>query len=41
VAVPAIIGVTFDPDGGIVMASNDTIWRLDADLRPYWPARIS
>ena len=41
VAVPAIIGVAFDPDGGIVMASNDTIWRLDVDCRPYWPARIS
>jgi sugar lactone lactonase YvrE len=40
-AVPAIIGVAFDPDGGVVMASNDTIWRLDADRRPYWPARTS
>ena len=40
-AVPAIIGVTFDPDGGIVMASNDTLWRLDVDRRPYWPARTS
>jgi sugar lactone lactonase YvrE len=40
-AVPAIIGVAFDPDGGIVMASNDTIWRLDVDRRPYWPRRTS
>jgi sugar lactone lactonase YvrE len=40
-AVPAIIGVTFDPDGGVVMASNDTIWRLDVDRRPYWPVRTS
>jgi sugar lactone lactonase YvrE len=40
-AVPAIIGVTFDPEGGVVMASNDTIWRLDVDRRPYWPGRTS
>jgi sugar lactone lactonase YvrE len=36
-AVPAIIGVAFDPAGGVIMASNDTIWRLDTDHRPYWP----
>ena len=40
-AVPAIIGVAFDPEGGVVMASNDTIWRLDVDRRPYWPGRTS
>jgi sugar lactone lactonase YvrE len=40
-AVPAIVGVTFDPEGGVVMASNDTIWRLDVDRRPYWPRRTS
>ena len=40
-AVPAIVGVAFDPDGGVVMASNDTLWRLDVDRRPYWPARTS
>jgi hypothetical protein len=40
-AVPAIVGVAFDPEGGVVMASNDTIWRLDVDRRPYWPRRTS
>jgi DNA-binding beta-propeller fold protein YncE len=28
-AAPALIGVAFDPRGGIALASNDTIWRLD------------
>jgi sugar lactone lactonase YvrE len=40
-AVPAIVGVALDPEGGVVMASNDTIWRLDVDRRPYWPGRTS
>jgi sugar lactone lactonase YvrE len=40
-AVPAIVGVAFDPDGGVLMASNDTIWRVDVDRRPYWPVRTS
>ena len=31
---PALIGVAFDPSGGVVLASNDTIWRIDTDLRP-------
>ena len=35
---PALIGVAFDPEGGVVLASNDTIWRLDVDLRPFVPA---
>jgi sugar lactone lactonase YvrE len=33
-AVSGIIGVAFDPDGGTVVASNDTVWRLDDDRRP-------
>jgi len=32
---PALIGVAFDPRGGLALASNDTVWHLDADLRPY------
>jgi sugar lactone lactonase YvrE len=40
-AVPAIVGVAFDPFGGTVLASNDTIWRLGVDTRPYWPGRTS
>lgn len=35
---PALVGVAFDPDGGLVLASNDTIWRLEVDLRPFFPA---
>ena len=34
-AAPALIGLAFDPEGGLVLASNDTIWRLDCDLRPW------
>jgi sugar lactone lactonase YvrE len=40
-AVPAIVGVAFDPGGGLLLASNDTIWRLAVDSRPYWPGRAS
>jgi sugar lactone lactonase YvrE len=32
---PALIGVAFDPDGGIALASNDTVWRLAVGLKPY------
>ena len=33
-AATGIIGVAFDPEGGTVIASNDTVWRLDNGLRP-------
>lgn len=33
---PMLIGVAFDPRGGIVLASNDTVWRLDVGLKPFW-----
>jgi sugar lactone lactonase YvrE len=36
-SAPSLIGVAFDPDGGLVLASNDTIWRLDVDLKPRAP----
>jgi hypothetical protein len=35
VTAPSLVGVTFDPAGGLVLASADTIWRLDCPLRPY------
>jgi sugar lactone lactonase YvrE len=35
VAAPSLVGVAFDPAGGAVLASNDTIWRLDVPLRPW------
>ena len=28
-AAPSLIGVTFDPDGNIIVASNDTVYRFD------------
>jgi sugar lactone lactonase YvrE len=33
-AVPGIIGVAFDPDGGTIVASNETVWRFDDERRP-------
>jgi sugar lactone lactonase YvrE len=29
-SAPALVGVAFDPLGGLVLASSDTVWRLDA-----------
>lgn len=34
-AAPALVGVAFDPRGGLVVSSNDTAYRLDVDLRPW------
>jgi hypothetical protein len=34
VSAPTLVGVAFDPEGGLVLASTDTIWRLDAPLSP-------
>ena len=31
---PALIGLAFDPAGGIVLASNDNVWKLDVGLKP-------
>ena len=28
---PALVGIAFDPGGGVVLASNDTVWKLDVD----------
>ncbi len=28
-SAPALVGVAFDPLGGLVVVSNDTVWRLD------------
>lgn len=30
----SLVGVTFDPAGGLILASNDTIWKLDVPLKP-------
>lgn len=37
-AAPAVVGLAFDPRGGLVAASNDTAYRLEVALRP-WVAR--
>jgi sugar lactone lactonase YvrE len=33
-SAPALIGVALDPQGGLVVASNDVIWRVDVPLQP-------
>lgn len=33
-SAPSLVGVTFDPEGGVILASNDTVWKLDVALRP-------
>jgi hypothetical protein len=33
-AAPSLVGVAFDPEGGLLVASADTIWRLDCPLKP-------
>ena len=38
-SAPALVGVAFDPNGGIVLASSDTIWRLDSATVPGKPDR--
>ena len=37
-AAPALVGVAFDPRGGLLAASTDTVYKLDVPLRP-WVAR--
>jgi sugar lactone lactonase YvrE len=32
---PTMIGIAFDPRGGVVLCSNDTIWHLDVDKQPW------
>ena len=34
VAGPSLVGVAFNPKGGLVVASNDTAYRLDVGIRP-------
>ena len=33
-AAPSLVGLSFDPAGGLIAASSDTLWRVDCDLRP-------
>ena len=34
-SAPMLVGVAFDPRGGLILASNDTVWKLDVDLKPF------
>jgi sugar lactone lactonase YvrE len=34
-SAPSLVGIAFDPDGGVVLASNDAVWRLDAPMTPW------
>jgi hypothetical protein len=34
-AAPALVGAAIDPHGGLVVASNDTVFRVDVGLRPW------
>jgi len=34
---PSLVGVAFDPAGGLILASAETIWRLDCPLKPLRP----
>jgi sugar lactone lactonase YvrE len=33
-SAPTLTGIAFDPAGGVVLASSDTIWRLDVPISP-------
>jgi hypothetical protein len=35
VAATSLVGAAFDPRGGLVAASNDTLYRLENGLRPW------
>jgi sugar lactone lactonase YvrE len=37
-SAPVLIGLAFDPRGGLVVAGSDTVYRLDVPLRP-WPVK--
>jgi sugar lactone lactonase YvrE len=32
-SAPSLVGLAFDPLGGLVLASGDTVWRLDVDAK--------
>ena len=34
-AAPALVGAAIDPHGGLVVTSNDTVFRVDVGLRPW------
>jgi sugar lactone lactonase YvrE len=36
-SAPSLVGVAFEPGGGLAVASADTVYRLDVGLRPWRP----
>lgn len=40
-ATPVVVGLAFDPVGGLIVASNDTVWRLDVPLSGAVPPHFS
>ena len=34
-AAGALVGLVFDPAGGLVVTSNDTAYRVDTPIRPH------
>jgi sugar lactone lactonase YvrE len=39
VAAPVVVGLAFDPDGGLIVVTSETVWRLDVPLRPPGASR--
>ena len=37
VSAPSLVGVAFDPKGGLILSSPNTVWRLDCSLKPFQP----
>jgi sugar lactone lactonase YvrE len=35
VSAAALVGVAFDPSGGLILASSDAVWRLDVPLSSF------
>lgn len=35
VAGQSLVGVAFDPNGGVVVSSNDTVYRISVPIRPF------
>lgn len=35
VTAPSLVGLAFDPAGGLILANAETVWRLDVPLTPY------
>jgi sugar lactone lactonase YvrE len=36
---PALVGLAFDPEGGVVLASNESVWHLGVPMKPWIAGR--